>query len=163
MNTESIRILYDYSAWANRRILDTTARLTPEQFLAEGGASYGSVRDTLVHTLSAQEVWLSRWKSAAPPTALNAVDFPDLDAIRGRWERIEHDTSDFLTMLRDADRIVEYVNSKGERWAYPLWQQMLHQVNHATQHRSEVAVLLTQFGHSPGELDLLIYIDQQNA
>ena len=52
---------------------------------------------------------------------------------------------------------------QGERWAYPLWQQMIHQVNHATQHRSEAAVLLTQRGHSPGWLDLLYFVDLRNA
>ncbi len=46
--------------------------------------------------------------------------------------------------------------------AYPLWQMMLHQVNHATQHRSEVAVIWTQFGHSPGALDLLHDLDITN-
>ena len=48
---------------------------------------------------------------------------------------------------------------------------MLHQANHATQHRtplrgvlrSEVAAMLTQFGHSPGELDLLRYLEQQKG
>jgi uncharacterized damage-inducible protein DinB len=40
---------------------------------------------------------------------------------------------------------------------------MMHQVNHATQHRSEAAVMLTQFGHSPGWLDLLYYIDLRSG
>jgi uncharacterized damage-inducible protein DinB len=54
-------------------------------------------------------------------------------------------------------------DARGERWAYPLWQQVLHQVNHATQHRSEIAATLTRFGHSPGDLDLLIFIDESGA
>ena len=58
---------------------------------------------------------------------------------------------------------VEYTNVQGERWAYPLWQQMLHQVNHATQHRSEAAVILTDLGRSPGLLDLLYFVDVQGA
>ncbi|MER3418993.1 MAG: hypothetical protein C4290_00025, partial [Chloroflexota bacterium] len=44
-----------------------------------------------------------------------------------------------------------------------LWQLLLHQANHATQHRSEVAYLLTQMGHSPGDLDLLAYLLQGGA
>ena len=58
----------------------------------------------------------------------------------------------------DLARVVSYVNFQGETWAYPLWQQLLHQVNHATQHRSEAALLLTRLGYSPGWLDLLVYV-----
>jgi hypothetical protein len=33
------------------------------------------------------------------------------------------------------------------------------QANHATQHRSEAALLMTESGHSPGNLDYLIFHD----
>lgn len=70
-----------------------------------------------------------------------------------------------MAVPRDGDlaRVVAYLNIEGERWAYPLWQQMLHQVNHATQHRSEAAMLLTPFGQSPGWLDVLYYLDLKAA
>ncbi len=161
MSTEYIRTLYAYNAWANQRILDTAAQLTPEQFVASVGASFPSVRDTLVHTLSAQWMWLSRWKGISPRTALNPNEFPDLAAICARWDEVDRDLHTFIGAL-DEDglaRVVRYTNTKGQPWAYPLWQLLLHQVNHATQHRSEIAVMLTQAGHSPGEIDLIQYID----
>src|ERR671936_693700 len=119
--------MYRYNEWANRRILDTSARLAPAQLLEGGGGS--------------------------------------LDSIRARWDGIERDTHAFVATLTDADlaRVVEYTNMQGERWAYPLWQQMLHQVNHATQHRSEAAMMLTRFGCSPGWLDVLYFVDQEAA
>jgi uncharacterized damage-inducible protein DinB len=40
---------------------------------------------------------------------------------------------------------------------------MLHQVNHATQHRSEAATMLTRLGCSPGWLDVLYFVDQEAA
>ena len=163
MITELIRTLYAYNAWANGRILDTAAQLSAEPFTAKAGASFDSVRDTLVHLTSAQWMWLSRWQGSSPRAMLDAMGFPDLAAIRTRWQQIERDTRAFVAGPDEAklERVVEYVNTAGEPNAYPLWQLMVHQVNHATQHRSEVAVMLTQFGHSPGGLDLLRYLDLQ--
>ena len=162
MTVDVVRTLYRYSAWATARILETAARLRPAELAAPSGASYSSVRETLVHIVGAQWLWLSRWKGTSPTAMLAAREFPDLESIRVRWVQIEDDTQLFVTSLTDADlaRVVEYRNTRGERWAYPLWQQVVHQVNHATQHRGEIAAALTQHGHSPGDLDLLIFIDQ---
>ncbi len=165
MLADVVRSLYRYNDWANRRILDTSARLTPEQLLAGGGASFDSIRDTLLHTMGAQWLYLERWHGRSPRAMPAAADIPDLAAIRARWAVIESDTQAFLAGLDDAAlaRVVEYTNMQGERWTYPLWQQMIHQVNHATQHRSEAAVMLTHLGHSPGWLDLLYFVDLDAA
>jgi uncharacterized damage-inducible protein DinB len=162
---EVIRSLYRYNDWANQRILEASARLTPAQLREGGGASFDSIRDTLVHTMGAQWLYLERWHGRSPRALPAAADFPDLAAIRTRWDRIERDTQAFVAAVTDADltRVVEYTNTRGERWAYPLWQQMIHQVNHATQHRSEAAVMLTKLGSSPGWLDLLYFVDQEAA
>ena len=160
---DRIRALYAYSAWANDRILDTAARLDEERFLAEIDG-VGSVRDILVHTASAQWTWLERWRGGPPPSPWNAAAFPDLATLRARWAEVEGAAANHIARLSDSDldQIVSYVNYRGETWAYPLWQQLLHQVNHATQHRSEAALLLTQAGCSPGDLDFLVYFDEQS-
>ena len=43
----------------------------------------------------------------------------------------------------------------------PVWQMLVHVVNHGTQHRAEAAAILTAEGHSPGELDLFNYAEEQ--
>ena len=141
MLVEVIRSLYRYNEWANRRILDTSARCAREQLLEGGGASFDSLRDTLVHTMGAQWLYLERWHGRSPRAMPAAADFADVAAIGARWAAIERETQAFVATVDDTAlaRVVEYVNMQGERWAYPLWQQMIHQVNHATQHRSEAA------------------------
>jgi len=163
--TAVIRELYDYNAWANTRLLDTAAALTPAQLLAPGGASFDSVRDTLVHTMGVQWLYLERWNGRAPRALPEPATFADLAAIRTRWTEIERDTQAFVAGIDDTrlGAPLAYTNMQGEIWTYPLWEQMIHQVNHATQHRSEAAVLLTQLGHSPGWLDLLYFVDLRNA
>jgi uncharacterized damage-inducible protein DinB len=49
MNFEFLRSLSAYDTWANGRILDTAALLTPDQFTREDDSSFGSVRNTLSH------------------------------------------------------------------------------------------------------------------
>jgi len=162
MTSDEVRTLYRYSAWATARIFQAASALDAAQLAAPSGASFSSVHDTLVHIMAAQWIWLSRWQGTSPTSLLEARVFPDLASLRARWDQIEADTRRFVATLTDADlaRVVEYRNTRGELWAYPLWQQVVHQVNHATYHRGEVAAALTQLGHSPGDLDLLIYIDE---
>jgi uncharacterized damage-inducible protein DinB len=165
MTLEMIRTLYRYNAWADAQVLAAAEAVTPAQFLAGGGASFDSLRDTLAHTLGAEWLYLERWQGRSPAALPPATDFPDVAALRRRWQQVEHDAGAFLTSLTEA-RLAEtlaYVNFKGERWAYPLWQQMVHAVNHGTQHRSEAAVMLTHFGHSPGPLDFLHFVDLETA
>jgi len=165
MITEIIRSLYQYNHWANARILATAAHLSPQQLTEPRGASFDSIHNTLVHIMSAQWIWLLRWKGTSPRAMLDPRAFLDLAAISANWDDIERDTHEFIVTVGENDlvRIVRYVNTQGEEWAYLLWQQMIHQVNHATQHRSEVAMILTEFGYSPGWLDLLYFYDQQGT
>ena len=161
MKTDLIRSFYDYNTWANERILTTATHLTDAQFVAAGSASFSSVRDTLAHTMWAQWNWLLRWRGEPNPPRFDPQDYADVAAVRAHLAAIDRETHAFVAGIDEAalDVVCRYVNSRDERMAYPLWQQMLHQVNHGTQHRSEVAVILTEYGHSPGWMDFIVYLD----
>src|SRR5262247_4408544 len=126
MNADAVRTLYRYSAWATARVLDHAARLRPDELAKPSGASFSTVRETLVHIMAAQLIWLLRWQGTSPTSLLDAREFPDLASIRARWDQIEAETRRFVATLTDAHlaRVVEYRNTSGERWAYPLWQQV---------------------------------------
>ena len=66
----------------------------------------------------------------------------------------------YLAGLTDDDltATIQYTRTEGVQLETPLWQILLHVINHGTQSRSEAAVLLTQFGHSPGDLDYMIFL-----
>lgn len=160
MHLNYLRSLYSYNAWANARILLVADQLTPVQLKRQPVAGLGSLRDILVHTLSAQWIWLSRWQGVSPSSMFDAQEFPTLETLRIRWTQVEAETQAFLHHLGESAlrQDIHYFNTRGESFSYPLWQLMIHQVNHATQHRSEVAVLLTSYNYSPGDLDYLVYL-----
>ena len=164
MLTEAVRVMYDFNTWANERVLARAAELTSEQYTAAGSASHSSVRETLVHTMWGQALWLSRWQGLGDVADEEPEDYETVASLRDRWREIDAATHAFVAELdEDAlQRDVRY-RIRGVDHAQPLWTLMLHQVNHATQHRSEVAMMLTGDGLSPGPLDLVIYLHGRAA
>lgn len=161
MTPEQIRFLYDFNAWANHRVLEACAVLTPEQFTRDLRSSFPSVRDTLVHIFGAEWVWLERWHGRSPSGLPPGGEFPDFASVRARWAEIEAGQKTFLASLAaaDLDRVVEYRNLKGQPFAYPLRAMLQHVVNHGSYHRGQVTAMLRQLGAKPRSTDLLRYYD----
>jgi uncharacterized damage-inducible protein DinB len=161
---DALRTLYGYTEWATGRLLEAAEHLTPEQLHRPGSAGHGSVRDTLLHLMRTQRSWLSWWDGSLPADeayalALDPAAYPDVGALRALWADVARQTRAFTAGLtdREAARVFEHTLPNGFQFRMPLWQMMLHVANHGTQHRSEAAAMLTAFGHSPGDLEVLGY------
>lgn len=161
---QALHFLYDYHTWATRRVLEAAGRLRLQQFVAAQDG-HEAIRDVLVHTVWAQWLWLERCQGASPTAIWHAGQFPYVATLAARWREVDAATRAFLDTLAptDLERIITYQNAAGQTWRYPVWQALLHQANHAQQHRSEAALLLTRAGCSPGSLDLLVFQDERDA
>jgi uncharacterized damage-inducible protein DinB len=154
---EQIVELFAYTRWANNRILEATAKLSGEELSRELGNSFPSIRATLVHIVGAEWVWLSRWNGESP-TALPAwLELLSNEAIRRRFEEIDAERRIYLEHLEEVglNALIRYRNLKGDPFAAPLWQLLLHLVNHSTYHRGQVVTMLRQLGHSAPATDLV--------
>lgn len=160
MNKQDILLLYQYNQWANARILTTAANVTQEQFLAPASFPHGGLRGTLVHALFAEWIWRQRWEGNSPTVRLDPEEFPTVESLRVGWAAEEKQLMGFVEGLSDErlNSTFNYTNTSGKPFTRILWQTMAHLVNHGTQHRAEAAAILTELGHSPGDIDLISFL-----
>jgi len=164
MNKTDLLFILDYTEWANAKLLQAAEKLSPEQFSATHRTTYGSLRGILVHVLVSYVVWRSRLKEAIiPATPPVQEEFPDVATFAARLQ-VEHAAlRAYVASLDEAgmQRLVDYRSSRGDPYRNAVWQIVLQVTNHATQHRSEAAEVLSEYGCSPGDLDLILYLRQQ--
>jgi uncharacterized damage-inducible protein DinB len=162
MNKQAIHMLYQYNRWANARILGAAAKIGEAQFLAPGEFGHGGLRGTLVHTLFAEWIWRLRWQGSPPNVRWKPEDFPTFASLKTRWLEEEIKLMEFVDGLTEERLKAEfdYISTEGQAHRRIMWEAMAHLVNHGTQHRSEAAAMLTAMGHSPGDIDLIVFLNQ---
>jgi uncharacterized damage-inducible protein DinB len=165
MTPQEICTLYEYDAWANGRTLNACEGLTQEQLTRNLGNSFASVRDTLVHILGAQSIWLERLQGGSPSGMPKPEGFPDLAAVRARWAEIEPQLLGYVRGLSAADleRFHEYRNLKGTQFRDQIGNILQHLVNHGTYHRGQVTTLLRQLGGTPVSTDLIAFYRERSV
>jgi uncharacterized damage-inducible protein DinB len=163
MRASDVLRLYDYSCWANHRLLAVVSQLSPDEFTRHVAGSYESVRNTLVHVLSAEWGWLERCGGYPRGERLKAEDFPSLDAIASVWTRVEHEMRTFIGALAD-DALAEPITfaiGTGPVMTIPRADLLQHAIVHAVHHRGQLALMLRELGKTPGNFDLLFYAAEQ--
>jgi uncharacterized damage-inducible protein DinB len=166
MTVKDLETLYDYGYWANRKLFETIAQLTPEQFAQPISDNHGSIRNTMVHMLSAEWGWLGRCGGmAARGAPLNPNDYPTLEILVEKWKAIEAALRAYLSSLKDEDldRPVEYSFGEGEKYVMPVGELMHHAANHGAHHRGQVSLRLRLLGYNPAEFDILFYYGEKRG
>lgn len=158
MQKSDVLTLFDYSYWANRQILRAAAQLSDEQFSAPTEVTVRNLQDTLVHQFDVEWSWRLRLQGEPPEVwqqqEFVAADFPTVASLAERWETDEREMRAYLESLSNADLEAEAAPGR-----YALWYYLMHILQHSAQSRADAASLLTQLGHSPGNLDFLDFAD----
>lgn len=146
--------LFQHNKWANLKLLEFCENLTHEQLRATAVGTYGDILNTLPHIIGAELRYVQRVNGKEPPTPpLSRDHWPGFDELKqlARW------TSDEMLQLAVSARADTLVR---EHWdedkvteEYPLASLMLQALNHGTEHRAQIATILTQLGLAPPEMD----------
>jgi uncharacterized damage-inducible protein DinB len=156
MNAAEIRFLFGYDRWATRKVLEAIQAVEPEVWGATGVVGERGLGSILVHMLGAHLRWRHAFLQDGLEPRPEEEPLPGSDQLRASWEDELATMEAWLETIDDD--FVAYIHE-----GVPVWQMLLHLVNHGTQHRSEAALLLTAIGRSPGDLDLIDYADSLAA
>ena len=159
MNKSQVFDLYSYDDWANKKMLYAVGQLENEEFIRDLSSSFKSIRDTMVHILGAEELWLSRWVGEQGRTLLNSDDFQTCSSLADRWDGYRDQINSFILSLTEENlsQEISYKNLKGIPYSLELWKQMLHVTNHSSFHRGQAVTMLRQLKKQPPSLDLISY------
>jgi uncharacterized damage-inducible protein DinB len=156
VDTSTLLALVRFHAWANDRILTTTAGLSDEEFRRTADLDHGSAFQTLRHLVDVDWSWREECiGNDVGETYVwdHGFALDDLPAIHAFCLHEDARLRSYVESL-DGEALTESL-ALSEEFTRPRWLVVAHVVNHGTQHRSELARYLTECGHSPGELDLL--------
>ncbi|HLF08147.1 MAG TPA: DinB family protein [Dehalococcoidia bacterium] len=159
MSASYFRTLIGYNRWAWSRVLDRVAELTADEYSSRR-FNFGSVRSTLGHISGTEAAYLARLMGKPSPAPRTEDDFPTFEVLRRRWEQQFAEQKAFADSLTDemVGQSFSYIAGNGREttWRRDLFLGQL--LNHSTQHRAETAMAITEFGHSPGDLDVSLYV-----
>ena len=153
MTIDDIRLLYQYDRWANNRVLQAASKLSAEEFTRDLGGSFRSLRDTLLHIIGGEWIWLRYWKE--PPTSSELLtglkarrdhlfypdSFPNVATVHLKWAEVEKEQTDFVNGLTD-DLLGKMLPFRTTQ--VRLVHLMQHLANHSTYHRGQIALKMRQ-------------------
>lgn len=158
VSVDILRLQLDYSAWASQRLLDAAAKLSQDELTRDFRTADKTVLDTLVHIYAADRIWLGRVLGEPRATFVDPAD-RDLTLLQNEWPALQERWKLWLRDFTDDDvlRTISYNDLKGRPYSQPVWQILLHLVNHGTHHRGQVSGFLRAMDLTPPPLDLIAY------
>ena len=158
VTTETLRSHLNYSAWASRLLVESAAQLSEDELIRDFKTSDKSVLGTLVHVFAADRIWLDRLESRPKQPFVSDSDY-SVHVLQNEWPALQDRWINWIAGLTDAMvyDVLRYSDLRGNQWEQPIWQIVLHVVNHGSHHRGQVSGFLRAMGRTPPACDLIFY------
>jgi uncharacterized damage-inducible protein DinB len=159
LTATALRTHLDYTKWASARLVEAAGALTSEELMRDFGTADHHVLGTLVHAYAADRIWLARIRGTPPARFLDPEKDMHLSVLQNDWPKLMEEWRSWAAPITEESFALRhsYKDLKENSYETPLWQIVLHVVNHGTHHRGQVSGFLRSMGHTPPPLDLMAY------
>ena len=154
MSPAEIRDLFAYDRWATEKLLRSVDGIDDATWSRAEVIDERGLGGILVHLLGAYQRWLHGLAEDGTTHRPESEPLLSPAELLHRWG---DEWAQMEALLARADAAWLARADEGVTFAWML----RHLANHGTQHRSEAAALLTQAGRSPGDLDMITWLEDR--
>lgn len=143
----NINTYTNYNYWANDLVLSLVDKNISEEGLDKVIiSSFPSLRKTIYHIWDAEFIWLNRLKGDSLSRGPGSIHEGNFSSAMDHIFQIDRKIIHFVENLGPGELSASftYQNIEGKTFTNPVWQSILHCVNHSTYHRGQIVTMLRQ-------------------
>ena len=153
---------FRHNAWATRELLAVCRELPEAQLHATAPGTFGSVIDTLWHTVLSDAGYCARLTGEEPDWDRRAGAAPDLDKLAEHVDDLDARWQRFLAQPFDAERTFVFPWHDGIDRDVPAGVVLVQALHHGNEHRAQIATILSSIGVNPPAWGLWEYAAATN-
>ena len=144
---------FRHNSMMNSRLLEACRELTAEQLGTAVEGTYGTIGATLVHIANSQVGYGLRSLAREKPEPLAEDPFPRFEDLAERYSYGNGLLEEAAARAGEDVEIEVSGDDPPGTWKMPASLILLQAVNHGTEHRSQIATILTWLGIEPPPMD----------
>jgi len=135
----------DFMKWADSVLLAAVAKHAPDHI------------GVMQHIYLGELVWLRRVQGETDAQITSFEPPADIGELQSAWPDLHRDWTTWADSVTDWTAIAPYRNIQGMEYRFPVWQILLHLMNHGSYHRGQVSAMLRAAGFAPPATDLIVW------
>lgn len=155
---ETVQTLFRHNLWANDIIFKMCSKLSDEQLDSQIIGTYGTIRDTLEHIARAERSYLHRLRTGQRYPSQGDAPKPTVFELLEMVQKSGEGLIEIAPKIQPEDTLD--LDWDGEMVPVPSVLILIQSINHATEHREQIKIMLTQIGVQPPEVDGWTFFDQ---
>lgn len=156
--SDTLTTIFEHNLWANLRLLERCETFSNEQFDTTVTGTYGSIRDTFQHLVLAEKGYYTRISTGQRYHRPKDAGLMTLAEMKESLQQTGTGLIERAKKVQAADQVP--IDWDGTMREVPKTILLNQVINHATEHRAQIMVIMTQLGIEPPSLDSWTYFDE---